>query len=114
VRSTYPPTIALGRDMFKIIRAWPLFFKNFCVKLKKMGMILNHDKSRVILSSSHADQALTLKALFSKGGLRQVDWARLFQSSQTSVKAMANKGRLLLKALQSGQGAWRSGVYSTR
>jgi hypothetical protein len=80
------------------------------VKLKKMGLSLNPEQSRVIFSSSHANQALTLKALFSKGGLRQVDWARLFQSSQTSVKAMANKGRLLLKALQNGEWAGRSGV----
>ncbi len=29
MRSTYPPTIALGRDMFKIIRAWPLFFQDY-------------------------------------------------------------------------------------
>ncbi len=75
-----------------------------------MGLSLNPEQSRVIFSSSHANQALTLKALFSKGGLRQVDWARLFQSSQTSVKAMANKGRLLLKALLRWKGAGRSGV----
>jgi len=79
-------------------------------KLKKMGLGLNPEQSWVIFSSSDADQALTLKPLFSKGGLRQVDWARLFQFSQTSVKAMANKGRLLLKALQNGEWAGRSGV----
>jgi RNA-directed DNA polymerase len=74
-------------------------------QLKKMGLGLNPDQSRVIFSSSDAEQALTLKALFSKGGLEQLNWARLHQASKTSLKTMVNKGRLLLKGLQNGKQA---------
>ena len=73
-------------------------------QLKKMGLALNPQQSRVIFSSSDFDDVLRLKSRFAKWGLGKFDWSRWHpskilgnQSGLPLPYAMANKGCLLLK-----------------